>query len=288
MTMTLLLAALAMGFFGSPHCLGMCGGIVAAFGISMRDLSPSKRRALIITYHIGRLVSYMMLGVIASLIGSQVIAPFLTDNALPRILLGGALIFAALLMLGVPVLNRLEKLGLGLWNRLSPIRQKVLPINSLPKAMGAGMLWGLLPCGLVYGALVMAVSTAATQVDALSGAVFMLFFGLGTLPMLIATDSMIAFLQKMVAKFNLRQFSGVLMLISGLSVALSPAIMHAMHGHDHTAHAHHSTHDHTSHHGTHDHATHSEHNHHSPDHNHNHSDHSHSTQTNHTDTHSHH
>lgn len=288
MTMTLLLAALAMGFFGSPHCLGMCGGIVAAFGISMRDLSPRKRRALIITYHIGRLISYMMLGVIASLIGSQVIAPFLTDNALPRILLGGALIFAALLMLGVPVLNRLEKLGLGLWNRLSPIRQKVLPINSLPKAMGAGMLWGLLPCGLVYGALVMAVSTAATQVDALSGAVFMLFFGLGTLPMLIATDSMIAFLQKMVAKFNLRQFSGVLMLISGLSVALSPAIMHAMHGHDHTAHAHHSTHDHTSHHGTHDHATHSEHNHHSPDHNHNHSDHSHSTHTNHTDTHSHH
>lgn len=288
MTMTLLLAALAMGFLGSPHCLGMCGGIVAAFGISMRDLSPSKRRALIITYHIGRLISYMMLGVIASLIGSQVIAPFLTDNALPRILLGGALIFAALLMLGVPVLNRLEKLGLGLWNRLSPIRQKVLPINSLPKAMGAGMLWGLLPCGLVYGALVMAVSTAATQVDALSGAVFMLFFGLGTLPMLIATDSMIAFLQKMVAKFNLRQFSGVLMLISGLSVALSPAIMHAMHGHDHTAHAHHSTHDHTSHHGTHDHATHSEHNHHSPDHNHNHSDHSHSTHTNHTDTHSHH
>lgn len=279
MTMTLLLAALAMGFFGSPHCLGMCGGIVAAFGISMRDLSPSKRRALIITYHIGRLISYMMLGVIASLIGSQVIAPFLTDNALPRILLGGALIFAALLMLGVPVLNRLEKLGLGLWNRLSPIRQKVLPINSLPKAMGAGMLWGLLPCGLVYGALVMAVSTAATQVDALSGAVFMLFFGLGTLPMLIATDSMIAFLQKMVAKFNLRQFSGVLMLISGLSVALSPAIMHAMHGHDHTAHAHHSTHDH---------ATHSEHNHHSHDHNHNHSDHSHSTHTNHTDTHSHH
>lgn len=277
MTMTLLLAALAMGFFGSPHCLGMCGGIVAAFGISMRDLSPSKRRALIITYHIGRLISYMMLGVIASLIGSQVIAPFLTDNALPRILLGGALIFAALLMLGVPVLNRLEKLGLGLWNRLSPIRQKVLPINSLPKAMGAGMLWGFLPCGLVYGALVMAVSTAATQVNALSGAVFMLFFGLGTLPMLIATDSMIAFLQKMVAKFNLRQFSGALMLISGLSVALSPAIMHAMHGHDHTAHTHHSTHDH---------ATHSEHNHHSHDHNH--SDHSHSTHTNHTDTHSHH
>lgn len=286
MTMTLLLAALAMGFFGSPHCLGMCGGIVAAFGISMRDLSPSKRRALIITYHIGRLVSYMMLGVIASLIGSQVIAPFLTDNALPRILLGGALIFAALLMLGVPVLNRLEKLGLGLWNRLSPVRQKVLPIDSLPKAMGAGMLWGLLPCGLVYGALVMAVSTAATQVNALSGAVFMLFFGLGTLPMLIATDSMIAFLQKMVAKFNLRQFSGVLMLISGLSVALSPAIMHAMHGHDHTAHAHHSTHDHTSHHGTHDHATHSKHVHHSHDYNH--SDHSHSTHTNHTDTHSHH
>ncbi|MDO4442007.1 MAG: sulfite exporter TauE/SafE family protein [Moraxella sp.] len=255
MTASLLLAALAMGFFGSPHCLGMCGGIVAAFGISMRHLSPAKRRLLVVVYHLGRLSSYMVLGVLAAVIGSQLIAPFLTNNAMPRILLGAALIFAALLMLGLPALSRLEKLGLGLWNKLAPVRQKVLPIDSLTKAFLAGALWGLLPCGLVYGALVMAVSVSSMHTHIILGAVFMLFFGLGTLPMLIATDSMIAFLQKTVKRFNLRKFSGALMLVSGLAVALSPTIMHMMHGHDHAAHGHHGhaethhTHDSHSHHG---------------------------------------
>ncbi|MBE0407779.1 sulfite exporter TauE/SafE family protein, partial [Psychrobacter sp. FME6] len=56
MTMGLLIAALLMGFFGSPHCLGMCGGIVAAFGLSMKDISPAKKRGLIATYHLGRLL----------------------------------------------------------------------------------------------------------------------------------------------------------------------------------------------------------------------------------------
>lgn len=242
MTTSLLIAALAMGFFGSPHCLGMCGGIIAAFGISMKSLTPTKRKTLIATYHIGRLFSYMILGVIATIVGSTVIAPFFTDNNLPRILLGGALIFSALLMLGTPFLSRLEKLGLGLWNKLTPMRQKVLPIDSIPKALAAGLLWGLLPCGLVYGALVMAVSISATQISLLSGSLFMLFFGLGTLPMLIATDTMIAWLQKTVARFSLRKFSGALMLISGLAVALSPTVMHMMHGHG--SHGHHHAHGH--------------------------------------------
>lgn len=281
MTASLLIAALAMGFFGSPHCLGMCGGIVAAFGISMKNLTPAKRKTLIATYHLGRLLSYMALGVLATIVGSTVIAPFLTNNALPRILLGGALIFAALLMLGVPFLTRLEKLGLGLWNKLAPVRQKVLPIDSIPKALGAGILWGLLPCGLVYGALVMAVSVSAAQISPLSGSAFMLFFGLGTLPMLIATDTMIVWLQKTVSKFNLRKFSGALMLISGLAVALSPTVMHMMHRHGshdfhgHHAHGHihhedshdhsHMQHDHSNHnhdHSTHQHHNHQEHNHH--------------------------
>ncbi|OOR88102.1 hypothetical protein B0181_09155 [Moraxella caviae] len=263
MSFALILAALGMGFFGSPHCLGMCGGIVAAFGISMQHLSPAKRRMLIATYHIGRLTSYAVLGLIATIFGSQILAPFLTNNALPRLLLGGALIFAALLMLGAPFLNRLEKLGLRLWQALSPLRAKVLPIDNLAKAFGAGVLWGFLPCGLVYGALVMAVSLSAT--DTMNGALFMVFFGIGTLPMLLATSSMVAWLQQRIAKFNLRKFSGALMLVSGLAVAFSPSIMHALHGGSHGNHGNHSSHDHTAHH------THNEHS------SHNHSEHKHSS-----------
>ena len=58
MTWALFLAAFSMGLFGSPHCLGMCGGIVTAFGLSMQQVSDSKKNGLILTYHLGRLISY--------------------------------------------------------------------------------------------------------------------------------------------------------------------------------------------------------------------------------------
>lgn len=252
MNTALLIPALAMGFLGSPHCMGMCGGIVTAFGISMKNLSPQKRGILIASYHTGRLLSYMGLGLIATLIGESVLAPLMTDNALPRIVLGLAIVFASLLMLGLPILNRLEKVGLGLWNSLAPIRKKVLPMDSIPKALFAGLLWGLLPCGLVYGALVMAMSVAATG-KPMMGVLFMLAFGLGTLPMLVLTGATLSWLQQKVKTFNLRRFSGAVMLVSGLFVMLSPTAMHLMHGHHH-GHGHHAHHAHSEH--THEHTHH--------------------------------
>ena len=93
MTIALLVAALLMGFFGSPHCLGMCGGLVTAFGLSMKDVSPAKRRALVATYHFGRLTSYALLGLIAGLIGITVLKPLMMGNSTPRILLGLVLVF---------------------------------------------------------------------------------------------------------------------------------------------------------------------------------------------------
>lgn len=255
MSMTLLAPALLMGFLGSPHCIGMCGGIVTAFGISMKSLSPKQRGVLIATYHVGRIMSYMGLGFFASLFGQEVLAPFLTDNALPRIVLGLALVFASLLMLGVPFLSRLERLGLGLWNALAPIRQKVLPMDNIPKALLAGLLWGLLPCGLVYGALVMAMSVSATSATDGMGVLFMMAFGVGTLPMLVLTGTALSWLQAKVKAFSLRKFSGAVMLVSGLFVMLSPTAMHLMHGHHH--------HDHAGHHGMqHDHSHHNHHHHH--------------------------
>lgn len=254
MNTALLIAGFSMGLLGSPHCLGMCGGIVSAFGISMRSVSPKKKMWLVAMYHVGRLISYMLLGVLAASIGASLLAPLMTNNAMPRILLGLALVFAALLMLGLPVLKNIEKLGLGLWQKLAPARQKLFPLTTLPKALGAGLLWGLLPCGLVYGALLMAVSMgtmgghqADTQANVVSGAMFMLAFGLGTTPMLVATQAVVGVLQSAITKFSLRRASGVLMLVSGLFVAV-PAIIHAQHGHHHHGHDGHAHHQHDDHH----------------------------------------
>lgn len=274
MTPALMFAALSMGLFGSPHCLGMCGGIVAAFGISMQNLTPTKRYLLITGYHLGRLASYMILGVIASIFGKQLLAPFLTGNDLPRYLLGGALVFVGLMMLGLPVLNQLEKLGLKLWNALAPIRSKVLPMNTLPKALAAGVLWGFLPCGMVYGALVVASSIAIKDVGSMGAIAFMALFWLGTLPMLLATGTVIAWLRNKIQRFNLRVVSGVILVISGLLSAFAAPIMHSMHG-DHGDHTHqHATHEHNNHtHQSHDSSSHHDHQDSHQSHNHQHGNH---------------
>lgn len=269
------LTALGLGFFGSPHCLGMCGGIVMAFGLSMQTVSPTKKRLLIVCYHVGRLMSYAMLGAVGALLGASVLSPFMTNNALPRVLVGVALVFCALLMLGLPMLKHIERVGLGLWQKLSPIRAKLFPLDSVPKALMAGLLWGMLPCGLVYGAILVAVSLGATGMSGVPlGMAFMLLFGLGTLPLLIVTQKTMAVVSRFVQSFSLRRAGGVLMLVSGLAVGLHP-FFHAHHHHANHAHGiqetpnkHMTHHDHNhDHHAPHNHNSHD----HVPHHNHQHS-----------------
>lgn len=240
MTTALFLMALGMGFFGSPHCLGMCGGVVTAFGLSMQSLTARQKTFLMATYHFGRLTSYALLGLLAGFVGTTVLEPLLANNNLPRVLLGAVLILVGFSMLGLPFLTQLEKLGGQVWQKMSPIRQKVFPLNTFPKAFGAGILWGFLPCGLVYGALMMAVVGR----DSLTGAVLMFAFGLGTLPMLVATQGTILSLQSYIKRFRLRQANGVAMALSGLAVIFLPMAMHGLHGHDH---AHHGGHEHAHH-----------------------------------------
>ena len=226
MTTALLVAALLMGFFGSPHCLGMCGGLVTAFGLSMKDVSPAKRRALVATYHFGRLTSYAFLGLVAGLIGTAVLQPLMQSNSASRILLGLVLVFVGVTMLGAQFLKNLERFGMRFWQYLSPIRQKVFPLNTFPRALSAGLLWGFLPCGLVYGALLIAVVAH----NPLSGAALMFIFGLGTVPMLVATHETVGWLRDKIGRFRLRQLNGAVMVLSGLAVVFVPIAMSSMHG----------------------------------------------------------
>lgn len=229
MTWALFLAAFSMGLFGSPHCLGMCGGIVTAFGLSMQHVSDSKKNGLILTYHLGRLISYALLGLIASVVGVAIFQSIMSNSA-PRIVLGAVLVLIGLAMLGLPLFNQLEKVGMRFWQSLAPIRKKVFPIDSFGKALFAGLLWGFLPCGLVYGALMMAIAGN----DIATGAALMFVFGLGTMPMLIATQKTVGMLQSSIKHFRLRQINGVIMMLSGLAVIFIPMMMH--HNHNHGSH----------------------------------------------------
>ncbi|WP_219620263.1 sulfite exporter TauE/SafE family protein [Moraxella osloensis] len=243
MTWALFLAAFSMGLFGSPHCLGMCGGIVTAFGLSMQHVSDSKKNGLILTYHLGRLISYALLGLIASVIGVAIFQSIMSNSA-PRIVLGAVLVLIGLAMLGLPLFNQLEKFGMRFWQSLAPIRKKVFPIDSFGKALFAGLLWGFLPCGLVYGALMMAI--AGNNIA--TGAALMFVFGLGTMPMLIATQKTVGMLQSSIKNFRLRQINGVIMMLSGLAVIFIPMMMHHNHNHNHNQGSHsQSSHSHASH-----------------------------------------
>ena len=235
MTWALFLAAFSMGLFGSPHCLGMCGGIVTAFGLSMQHVSDSKKNGLILTYHLGRLISYSLLGLIASLVGVAIFQSIMSNSA-PRIVLGAVLVLIGLAMLGLPLFNQLEKVGMRFWQSLAPLRKKVFPIDSFGKALFAGLLWGFLPCGLVYGALMMAI--AGNNIT--TGAALMFVFGLGTMPMLIATQKTVGMLQSNIKHFRLRQINGVIMLLSGLAVIFIPMMMHHNHNQGSHSHASHS------------------------------------------------
>ena len=239
MTWALFLAAFSMGLFGSPHCLGMCGGIVTAFGLSMQHVSDSKKNGLILTYHLGRLISYSLLGLIASFVGVAIFQSIMSNSA-PRIVLGAVLVLIGLAMLGLPLFNQLEKFGMRFWQSLAPLRKKVFPIDSFGKALVAGLLWGFLPCGLVYGALMMAIAGN----DIATGAALMFVFGLGTMPMLIATQKTVGMLQSSIKNFRLRQINGVIMMLSGLAVIFIPMMMH--HNHSQGSHSQ-SSHSHASH-----------------------------------------
>jgi sulfite exporter TauE/SafE len=77
-----------------------------------------------------------------------------------------------------PVVARMESAGAWLWRRLQPLTGHLLPVTSLPRALGLGALWGWLPCGMVYAVLLTALALGSWW----QGALLMLAFGLGTLP----------------------------------------------------------------------------------------------------------
>lgn len=177
-----LVTAFLAGLLGAAHCVGMCGGIVAAMSLQGGRRQPFSFH---LGYNAGRLASYVAAGALAGLIGS---AAFLSERLLPvqTALYVVAQIVLILMGLYLAGLNRavlwLERAGGVLWNRLQPRLGRLLPIRDLRGALAAGALWGWLPCGLVYSVLV----TALASGNAASGALLMLAFGLGTLPNLLA------------------------------------------------------------------------------------------------------
>jgi len=162
------LSAFALGLMSSLHCVGMCGPLVLS--LPVQGLSPIRRRFAVFSYHFGRIGVYGAIGVIAGLLGRGVR------------LAGFQQVFS--IFIGVVILV----VGFGRWRVRVPgllaLVGRLWRWESRVKFLVLGMANGLLPCGMVYLALAGAVSLSGGW----DAAGFMVFFGLGTLPLLLGVS----------------------------------------------------------------------------------------------------
>ncbi len=221
MTEELLLpAAFVAGFFGSAHCIGMCGAIVVLFEQQAGIAAGWQHR---LGYNVGRLGFYALLGTIAGAGGAVItkVTGVNTGLIVLRLIAGALVIAIGLnLLFSWSATRFLEQAGAGLWRRLSPLARHVLPVSSLPRAFAAGLIWGALPCGLVYSA----VALAATAGSPAAGVATMAAFWAGTAPAMLLAGASAARMRGLQSNRLFRVLAGVTMLVIG-ALALMPARM---------------------------------------------------------------
>lgn len=211
---------------GAGHCMSMCGGIVAA--VSLRSDGRASGQSLQLGYNLGRISTYALLGGLVAAFAAAVPSAGLP---LARTLAGVLLILVGLHFLGSSRgILALELVGQALWRKLRPIASALMPVNHPGKAFLAGAVWGWLPCGLVYSALVY----AASQTTFAAGAGVMLAFGVGTLPALLLGGMAAEKLQHWFRLKRVRTFVACAYIVFGLWTAGVPWY-HTLAHDDHSA-----------------------------------------------------
>jgi len=194
----LLLSAWLVGTLGGVHCVSMCGGFVAA--ISARDgarrsaaapLLPARELwASALSYHAGRIGTYAALGAIFGAAGALALQ-IAGISTIQRVLYLVANVL--LLLVGVALLSRgvgivpLQRAGARIFGAILPALQPLLRSRGPTGRVALGLAWGLMPCGLIYSVLPLALFAGGAG----EGALVMLAFGLGTLPSLVAAGALL-------------------------------------------------------------------------------------------------
>ena len=210
-------AVFLVGLLGGVHCAGMCGGIVSALTLQMPGKSSERGPVWLIhlSYNLGRISSYALAGAVMGALGSL---GLLLNNALPvqmTLYIGANLMMIALGLYLTGMTGALaftERAGQWLWRRVQPLTRRFLPVRGPAQAFPLGMLWGWLPCGLVYSVLAMALLTGSAE----RGAATLMVFGLGTLPNLMLAGLLLARFRGVVQGRALRLGSGLLVLAFGV------------------------------------------------------------------------
>lgn len=175
-----LFSAFLIGLASGLHCVAMCGGISSALGY----ISGNKQYLRVLAYNLGRIMSYALIGFLVGTSGWLMQEDSVLAHSILKLISGVLLILVGIQISGIrQALYYIEKAGSYLWRYVSPLGKALLPVDNLAKAWAFGLIWGWLPCGLVYGALAWSVSSGSPG----ESAILMACFGLGTLPWLVVT-----------------------------------------------------------------------------------------------------
>jgi sulfite exporter TauE/SafE len=223
------LSALVLGLLGSLHCVGMCGGLQALLNKPQAIRTPLENQYHLVAMNLGRVMLYSLAGAVFGFVGAEVGVQLNVPgwSVVLRQLMAIMIIIVGLqLLLQV---NRplafLEKAGYRLWQRIQPFLNSNAPVNYL-QSFRRGMLWGFLPCGLVYSVIAIALLSGS----ATGGLLTMLGFGVGTLPALLLTGFVLWKFKQVLQLALVRRGGGVFLILVGILI-LSPSVLnHTNHG----------------------------------------------------------
>lgn len=227
------LVALLMGLFSAMHCLGMCGSIIGSLTLSLRREIREQKRLLmpfVFSYNMGRIASYSLAGLLAGL-AEHVLSLPLGEGHGHRILQ----VVSALIMAGAglhiagwfPRFAYIEKAGGIVWHKIEPYGRRLIPVDTLQRAFVFGMIWGWLPCGLVYTALALAATTG----DVVRSTFTMFAFGVGTMPAVMGVGIMTSWMVHLSQMKRFRQAAGITLIVLALLAAfpwLNPMVRHSV------------------------------------------------------------
>lgn len=216
--MSAAITPLLIGFFSGFHCIAMCGGLCAV-------ICQKQNHTQTFVTNLGRITTYTLLGaVFAGLVqGLSLQLNLGVWGALMRSIMGVMLLLTGLVLLfkGKAKWLLIQK-PLPFWPKISHKLKKIQSSDSWVTVYSKGILWGMIPCGLLYGMLIVAATTA----DVWRGASFMLYFGIGTLMPLLLSQLVIKNLLNSKFGYLLRAVSGTFVIILGLWVLASPWFAH--------------------------------------------------------------
>ena len=233
--LTLIFAAFIAGILGSIHCLSMCSGIACSAGyLDGKDAEANSKTSHeveikfvekkpspfinTLKFNFGRILTYSLLGVLFATVGHHLI--HLSDS---RTILSYFRYFSALLialigfkyLFGFQLIDQLEKGGYKIWSWLK-VKLNLNHYLSSASVIPLGMVWGLLPCGLIYTMLISASSAGTIW----GGALIMFAFGLGTLPAMLSVSSIAKTFKESANNQWLKTVFGISLLLLALVLVM--------------------------------------------------------------------